>query len=464
MHIYSSKNFISIKNFYLKQLNEVKNHGFKIIFFKLKTLVKLIAVAIPSLIIVLFIRVISPLILILLSPLDMGRIGCPKFLWYVKLKKIGELKSRKTIYLFYFGNSTNHTNAQWSKMWRRHFNIFPSFIFKYVSIINNFFPGYEKYEFPPINMFECPLVLKNNPNLSAKKQQYLHSLKKDSLDNITKIKEPLIYFKDEEIKIGNNYLKKIGTHEYNFICFHARDKAFLNKYNRNINWNYHDFRNSNIYSYVPAMEKMTQKNFFCLRTGFIVENKLINSNPKIIDYANSKDQSDLLDVFLGSKCRFYLLSGCGISIIPDTFNRPIVIVNHCNLNEVPALANNSLFIPKKYYLIKKKRLLTFKEFIDLDFKKHFLYGHKNNFSLNETFQELGIKIIDNTPEEITDVVMEMDARLNEIWKIDNEEEDLQDKFWSFFKHKSSSYEHRLIKSPTFRIGSSFLKKNQSLLN
>ena len=102
MHIYSSKNFISIKNFYLKQLNEVNNHGFKIIFFKLKTLVKLIAVAIPSLIIVLFIRVISPLILILLSPLDMGRIGCPKFLWYVKLKKIGELKSRKTIYLFYF--------------------------------------------------------------------------------------------------------------------------------------------------------------------------------------------------------------------------------------------------------------------------------------------------------------------------------------------------------------------------
>ena len=80
-------------------------------------------------------------------------------------------------------------------------------------------------------MFLCPLILKNDPNLSAKKQQYLRSLKKDSLDNITKIKEPLIYFKDEEIKIGNNYLKKIGTHEYNFICFNARDKAFLNKYN-----------------------------------------------------------------------------------------------------------------------------------------------------------------------------------------------------------------------------------------
>ena len=58
----------------------------------------------------------------------------------------------------------------------------------------------------------------------------------------------------------------------------------------------------------------------------------------------------------------------------------------------------------------------------------------------------------------------MDDRLNKIWKTDNEEEDLQDKFWLSFKHKLSLYEHGFIKSPTFRIGSSFLKKNQSLLN
>ena len=87
------------------------------------------------LIIVLFIRVISPLILIKLTSLDMGRIGWAyTLLWYVKLKKIGELKSRKTIYLFYFENSTNHINAQWLKMWRRQIYILPSFIFKYVFI------------------------------------------------------------------------------------------------------------------------------------------------------------------------------------------------------------------------------------------------------------------------------------------------------------------------------------------
>ena len=126
------------------------------------------------------------------------------------------------------------------------------------------------------------------------------------------------------------------------------------------------------------MEKMAKKNFFCLRTGLEVENKLISSNQKIIDYANSEDRSDLLDVFLGSKCRFYLLSSSGISLIPEVFNRPIIYVNHHTINEILAFSHNSLYIPKKYYSIKKQRLLTFKEFIDLEIETNLTHINKNN--------------------------------------------------------------------------------------
>ena len=72
----------------------------------------------------------------------------------------------------------------------------------------------------------------------------------------------------------------------------------------------------------------------------------------------------------------------------------------------------------------------------------------------QIFKELGIKLIDNTPEEITDVVMEMDSRINGTWVVNDEEEDLQNKFWSLFKHK-------FLKSPTFRIGSKFLRQTQN---
>ena len=39
------------------------------------------------------------------------------------------------------------------------------------------------------------------------------------------------------------------------------------------------------------------------------------------------------------------------------------------------------------------------------------------------------KLIDNTPEEITVVIMEMDTRINGTWIVNDEEEDLQNKFW-----------------------------------
>ena len=89
-----------------------------------------------------------------------------------------------------------------------------------------------------------------------------------------KVQEPLIHFSNKELKIGENYLKKIGTKENKFICFTARDKAFLNKHNKDIDWSYQDFRNSDINTYLPAIDQITKKNIFCLRTGFAVEKKL----------------------------------------------------------------------------------------------------------------------------------------------------------------------------------------------
>ena len=74
-----------------------------------------------------------------------------------------------------------------------------------------------------------------------------------------------------------------------------------------------------------------------------------------------------------------------------------------------------------------------------------------------TLNELNIVLVENTPQEINEIVLEIYSRLNGTWKSNKEEERLQQKFWLLF---DSTY----VKSPTFRIGSDFLKKNQSLLD
>ena len=71
---------------------------------------------------------------------------------------------------------------------------------------------------------------------------------------------------------------------------------------------------------------------------------------------------------------------------------------------------------------------------------------------------MGITLVENTPDEIRDVVIEMEERLKGTWKTTKEDEILQRKFWSLYK---SSELHGKIYS---RIGADFLRTYQALLD
>ena len=72
------------------------------------------------------------------------------------------------------------------------------------------------------------------------------------------------------------------------------------------------------------------------------------------------------------------------------------------------------------------------------------------------FKQREIEVIENTPEEIIDVAIEMDERLEGTWKTTEENEDLQRRFWAIYGPKK-------VKSPSFRIGTEFLRQNRDLL-
>ena len=440
--------------FLLKQFNDIKKRGLKELIKKVKIFfisVLISPIFIPALIFVFLVRIVSPFIIIRFSPLYLSRIGgLNSLLWYLKLKKAGEFKFKRSIDLFFIYNKFKH-NKHWLKIWKRSITILsPSLFWKKFYFLNKLFAESEKYEIPDLGfMFQHSLGAKSNTT-------WAKNIKKASLEKMTEIKDPIVDFRKEEIEIGKNYLRKIGTSEYNFICFSARDSSYLNKYNTTVDWNYHSFRDCNIFNYLFSMKEMSKKNFYCFRMGSEVIKKLEHTNPKIIDYANSEDQSDFLDIYLGSRCFFSVHSNSGITIIPEAFYRPIAYVNWPDISDLQN-NNNSLFIPKKYYSTKDQRFLTFKEIAEL-MLNHYTTGrtpekfNKLIFTLNK----LNIVSVENTPQEINEVVLEIYSRLNGTWKFNKEEEMLQQKFWSLF---DSTY----VKSPTFRIGLDFLKKNQNLL-
>jgi putative glycosyltransferase (TIGR04372 family) len=79
------------------------------------------------------------------------------------------------------------------------------------------------------------------------------------------------------------------------------------------------------------------------------------------------------------------------------------------------------------------------------------------FTRTEQYEEYGLKVVENTPDEIMDIAIEMDELLNGTCKATQEDEELQRRFWDIFPNSKLCGE---IKT---RIGAKFLRDNRELL-
>lgn len=256
---------------------------------------------------------------------------------------------------------------------------------------------------------------------------------------------PCIHFTEEEERRGKEFLAAMGVDDKTFICFHARDASYLNR-----QWekgdSYHNYRNCNIDNYLTAADYFTEQGGYALRMGSVVEKKITSKNKKIIDYA-TQHRSDFGDIYLAAKCKFFLGNTAGLFMVPTIFNVPVANANLVSI-AYPPFRKEDLFIPSKIWDEKKQRFLTFKEIID----HNIIY-----FADGKEFAAAGLKIIENTTEEILDLAIEMNQRLDGTWKTTVEDERLQAKYKSLFPEDSPCYGF-----PS-RIGALFLRKNNALL-
>ena len=105
--------------------------------------------------------------------------------------------------------------------------------------------------------------------------------------------------------------------------------------------------------------------------GKFVNEELISDNPMIIDYANSDFKSDILDIYLHTKCFFTATTGTGIDLASYVTKRPTACIH------VPIAG---------CYTFRDQFLAT---------KHHKFQGTKNKLSLSEMF-ETGFAVDPNT--------------------------------------------------------------------
>ncbi len=387
----------------------------------------------PALLGTLTLRLLRPVIVIRLGGLDISRIGnMYEGDWYLSERAAG-IHDKKHFDIFYITAMGNTVcNRQWLKMWQRVLCTVPfGRLFSMINRVSRMLPGHQAHV------------------LAMPRVWTVTDPAKQRLKCILANEKPNTAFTKEEERLGLQALKALGIPEKkSFICFHSRDAAYLNVKYPKISWSYHDHRDSSIGNYVPAVEGLVRRGYSAVRMGAVVKEKLSVTDPDIIDYAGNGRRTDLLDIYLGAKCEFFIASETGISIVPEIFHRPVVYTNWTPLRRISPWILNGLVIFKKFYSRQEKRPLTFSEIMDLEF---------GTPDTKDFFARQKIDLIENTPEEIRDAAMEMEDRLKGRWKSTDEDEQLQERFWDLFGSDR-------LKSPDLRIGARFLCQNKELLN
>ena len=399
-----------VKKFTLKQIVDIKNFGIRELLRKFNLLIKiLLKIPVDTIAIIpcVIIRLISPLITIRIARVkttNYGDFAGMPAAYYVKKKKKIDQPKNKYIDLLYIHHEDKVSNKQLEKMWKRKFNFYSSHILDPINRVGQYLPGWK------IHRIE---VLCNR----------LESMANYFVENW----QPLEFTPKEEID-GKKILNKFGFKDGDkFVCLAVRDGAYQrNKISpRFRDWSYHDFRNYNINNFLLAAEELTKRGYFVFRMGSIVEKSFSSKNPKIIDYANSDLRSDFMDVYLGAKCSFCISTGLGFDDVPYIFKRPVALIA-CPIGDLTPYRvynENFLFLSKHHVLKKEKRRLSLSEI--------FLYGLVTTFE-TKGFEKKGIKLEENSPEEIKNLALEMVDYLEFNKKLNPKDEELQKTFKNLY--------------------------------
>lgn len=288
--------------------------------------------------------------------------------------------------------------------------------------------------------------------------------KENDLFNYDYIKKPQLNLSIKDIGIKNKFLNDLNLEKKKWICIHNRDFKYLKNLTnyenfKNINFEYHDYRDSDVNNLIGSTKLLLEKNFYVFRMGRIQSNKMNFQHPNFIDYAFIDNRSDFNDIFLLSNCAAFLGSDAGIGDITLVSGKPRFLMNvsltllyffHHGGSDM-SRKNHYPFIFKHLYDEKTQKKLTLKQII-----KKGLMGVPNG----KVIKKAGVLPIENSEEEILDLTLEMTNFL-ETKKINTQEDfENQKKFWDIYYANTSYKRYEDIPA---RVCGKFLSKNLYIL-
>jgi putative glycosyltransferase (TIGR04372 family) len=225
-----------------------------------------------------------------------------------------------------------------------------------------------------------------------------------------------------------------------YVCLHNRECGY-SKWDDNL----HNYRNAAIEDYFAAIEEITSRGGWVIRMGDS-SMKPLPRMPQVIDYVHSPLRSSRLDVCLCSSARFFLGTTSGLFILAMIFGVPCCLANLAPMC-MAAFTKDDIGIPKRYAGPDGQAFPL----------PAVMNSPLSNFRFSELYQRNKIQVIDNTPEEIQGMVVEMIERLEGRASYTEDDEDLQRRYRALFRQGHYSY-----RSPA-RTGRHFLRTHRAEL-
>lgn len=156
-------------------------------------------------------------------------------------------------------------------------------------------------------------------------------------------------------------------------------------------------RNADIQTYYKAIDYIIEKGFTVVRGGVYEKDERIkHKTNKYIDYGLSEHRSYELDCYLLSNCTFVMGTNSGLSVMGQSFNKTWVYSNANSPHMCLGLNSNDICIFKK----------IFRDNEEINFEDYFEYPYDRKDVNNRIAKQLNLKWVDNTSEEILDLVSE----------------------------------------------------------
>jgi len=380
--------------------------------------------------IILLIKLVKPFVLVRFQEVISDRIG--HFAPHMELY-LHERRQEKKKHFDVFFYQPYVCNTQLGKMWKNHIKVLP------YKIIAPIFSTYRTLK-------KLKLISNDHeiPDPVSRDRDIFNFMDKNS---------PNIKFTNSEILYGDNQLKKMGLMNNKFIVLHIRDDNYINEDSET------GLKLINIDNYLNAINFAIKRNYKVVRVGKNPKHRINLSNDFFIDYPFSKFQNDFMDLYLTFKCKLILGNNSGGTLAPVyLFRTPTVITDFAPIGMMHSYSNKIFTIFKKCRFKGSSKILNISEI----FSNNLAFSENKKDYLDKSFE-----LLDNTPEEIKDVLEEAIDEIEGKRILDEDFIALRKKFYSNYSFNCKKFNNQYWNNELriwhgelkFNVGQKFLKNN-----